>query len=155
MPANGICATGGGTTGGGTTGGGTQLCPNGSAMPTSGNVADCGSSPVGCPAGTVMTAGTCTPPAQGGLAEPVAAPPVVSNGTTAQPVLGPLTDTGSAPGTATPLAGDTATPGQDATALPFTGSNDAQLAAAGALMLLLGGGLVLGSRPRRRGAHAA
>jgi hypothetical protein len=173
MPASGICASGGGTVFcpgtttpmpsngicGSSSSGGGQLCPNGSAMPASGNVADC-TSPVVCPAGTVMTAGSCTTPAQGGLAEPAAAPPVVSNGTS-QPVLSPLTGGTTAPGTTapgdvTPVTDDTTgEQGEPATALPFTGSNDAQLAAIGLLMLLLGGGLLVATRPRYRGAPAA
>jgi hypothetical protein len=104
-----------------------------------------------------MTAGACTTPPQGGLA----APSVTSNGTTSQPVLAPLTGGTAAPGTAAPgevapfTDDTTGEEGEPATALPFTGSNDAQLAVIGLLMLLLGGGLLVATRPRYRGAHAA
>jgi hypothetical protein len=114
--------------------------------------------PVTCPAGTTMAPGngSCNPPVvcpAGSMVGPIVpgtmrpgcevsgggqapgttpTPGVISNGGNPQPVLG---------GTPTPAV-VTARP----TALPFTGGNAGVLAQGAALMLLIGGGLVLATR---------
>ncbi|MCU1590291.1 MAG: Conserved putative secreted protein [Frankiales bacterium] len=74
-------------------------CPNGSAMPASGNIADC-TPPVVCPAGSTMVNGVCTPPvvcpAGSTMVNGVCTPPVVCpsgstmvNGVCTPPVVCP------------------------------------------------------------------
>jgi hypothetical protein len=99
-----------------------KLCPEGSAMPASGNVADC------------ATAGGGGGPATGPLVTPVVAH---------VPAVGvPVTGVVGGPAT-TPRSGS----GQPA-ALPFTGSYDALLAEGAALLLLTGLGVLLAARRR-------
>ncbi|MCU1589277.1 MAG: hypothetical protein JWP11_533 [Frankiales bacterium] len=101
-----------------------KLCPEGSAMPASGNVADC------------ATAGGGGGPATGPLVTPVVAHvPAVGVPVTGV-VGGPATTPGSGSGSGQPAA------------LPFTGSYDALLAEGAALLLLTGLGVLLAARRR-------
>jgi hypothetical protein len=115
--------------GGGGGGGGGQLCPNGTPMPASGNVADC-NPPVVCPAGS-MSSGTVGCGVSGGGGGPATTP--VSGRT-------------DSPATIVTSAGGTNGPG---TALPFTGDSTRLLGASAALMLLVGAGLMIATRKPR------
>jgi hypothetical protein len=108
-----------------------KLCPNGKAMPASGNVADC-NPPVVCPA-----AGTMGPVPAG----------CSIGGGSGGPGTRPVTGRTVTPSkVVTPVAGTTPGPG---TALPFTGSNTALLLQISLLMLLVGGGLTMATRKPR------
>jgi hypothetical protein len=102
--------------------------------------ADC-TPPLVCPPGSMVgpiVPGTTRPgctPLGGGSGAPAQTPTVIAEGTNPQPVLSPVTPTGT-----------TTAPG---TALPFTGSNTALLIETAALMLLVGGGLMLATRKPR------
>jgi hypothetical protein len=77
------------------------------------------------------------PPTTGGGGGPAQTPPVISNGGTPQPVQGPRAPV------AKPVKAPVTTP---ATGLPFTGSHTKSLGTTGALLVLVGTGLVLAGR---------
>jgi hypothetical protein len=120
-------------------GGGSTLCPNGTPMPASGNVADC-NPPVVCPTTGMSTSSPAGCGLTGGGGGP-ATTPATTPGTT--PVRGRT----STPATVVTSVGGT-TPGRG-TALPFTGSSTLLLTQAALLMLLVGTGLMVATRKPR------